>query len=53
MHNKPVGDLVHSRLFGKHIIVINSEKIAKDLLENRSWNYSDRPYLITNDLSVL
>ena len=44
------GDLVYSRLLGKDIIIINSEKIAKDLLENRSKNYSDRPYLITNEL---
>lgn len=44
------GDLVYSRLFGKDIIIINSEKIAKDLLESRSRNYSDRPYLITREL---
>ncbi|KAF8553325.1 cytochrome P450 [Imleria badia] len=44
------GDLVYSRLLGKDIIIINSEKIAKDLLENRSKNYSDRPYLITNEM---
>ena len=44
------GDLVHSRLLGKDIIIINSEKIAKDLLDNHSSNNSDRPYLITNDL---
>ena len=43
------GDLVYSRLLGKDIIIISSEKLAKDLLENRSRNYSDRPYLITND----
>ena len=47
-----VGDLLHSRLLGKDIIIINSEKVARDLLENRSTNYSDRPYLITNELSV-
>ncbi|KAI9571602.1 cytochrome P450 [Boletus coccyginus] len=44
------GDLVYSRLLGQDIIIINSEKVAKDLLENRSRNYSDRPYLVTNDL---
>ncbi|KAI9459790.1 cytochrome P450 [Boletus coccyginus] len=44
------GDLLYSRLLGKDIIIINSEKVAKDLLENRSRNYSDRPYLITSDL---
>ncbi|KAG6371203.1 cytochrome P450 [Boletus reticuloceps] len=48
--NIRTGDLVYSRLLGKDIIIINSEKIAKDLLEIRSKNYSDRPYLITNEL---
>ncbi|KAF9230214.1 cytochrome P450, partial [Melanogaster broomeanus] len=32
------------------IIIINSEKIAKDLLEDRSSNYSDRPNLVTTAL---
>ncbi|KAN0084502.1 Cytochrome P450 [Tylopilus felleus] len=50
---KAYGDLVHSRLLGKDIIIINSEKIAKDLLDNHSSNNSDRPYLITNDLCGL
>ncbi|KAG9313624.1 cytochrome P450 [Chiua virens] len=50
---KTHGDLVHSRLFGKDIIIINSEKIAKELLENHSSNNSDRPYLITNELLQL
>ena len=45
------GDLVYSRLMGKDVIVINSEKIAKDLLESRSGNYSDRPYFLTNEMS--
>ena len=45
-----VGDLVHTRLLGKHIIIISSEKIAKDLLEYRAKNYSDRPSLVTNSL---
>jgi hypothetical protein len=44
------GDIVHSRLLGKDIIIINSEEIARDLLENQSSNNSDRPYFITNDL---
>ncbi|KAH7907191.1 cytochrome P450 [Hygrophoropsis aurantiaca] len=39
------GDLVYTRLFNQDILVINSEKVAKDLLERRSSNYSDRPYL--------
>ena len=44
------GDLVYIRLFGKDIIILNSEKVAKELLENRSNNCSDRPYLITCEL---
>lgn len=45
-----IGDLVYSRLLGKDIIIINSEQIAKELLETRSKNYSDRPYFITNEM---
>ncbi|KAF8553333.1 cytochrome P450 [Imleria badia] len=47
---KTYGDLIHTRLLGKHIIIINSEKVAKELFDQRSRNYSDRPYLITNEL---
>ncbi|KAG1883455.1 cytochrome P450 [Suillus subluteus] len=47
---KQYGDIVYSHLFGQHIIVINSEKVAIELLEKRSYNYSDRPELPTNDL---
>ncbi|KAH7915525.1 cytochrome P450 [Hygrophoropsis aurantiaca] len=39
------GDLVYARFVNQDIVIINSEKIAKDLLEKRSSNYSDRPYL--------
>ncbi|KAI9453746.1 cytochrome P450 [Boletus coccyginus] len=51
--NIRASDLVYSRLLGKDIIIINSEKIAKDLLGDRSRNYSDRPYLITHDMCGL
>ncbi|KAG8216723.1 cytochrome P450 [Butyriboletus roseoflavus] len=47
---KTYGDLVYTQLLGKHIVIINSEKIAKDLLEYRSRNYSDRPSFVTNEL---
>ena len=46
------GDLIYTRLLGKDVLIINSEEIAKELLENRSRNYSDRPYLATKDLQV-
>jgi hypothetical protein len=35
-------DIVHVELFGTHIVVLNSEKAATDLLEKRSSIYSDR-----------
>ncbi|EGO22103.1 hypothetical protein SERLADRAFT_362527 [Serpula lacrymans var. lacrymans S7.9] len=44
------GNIVYSRLFGQEIIILNSEEVAKDLLERRSYNYSDRPQYITTDL---
>lgn len=49
------GDLVYTRLLNQEVIVINSEEIARDLLERRSYNYSDRPSIIrmTNDLYVI
>lgn len=45
------GELVYSRLLNQEIILINTEKVAKDLLERRSNNYSDRPGILclTND----
>ena len=36
---------MHLNVLGMHIIVINSQKIAIDLMEKRSKIYSDRPYL--------
>lgn len=44
------GDLVYSRIFDQDVIIINSEKVAKALLEDRSSNYSGRPHLVTNEL---
>ncbi|KAH7923966.1 cytochrome P450 [Leucogyrophana mollusca] len=41
------GDLLYVRFFNRDVVVINSEKIAKDLLEKRSSNYSSRPYIAT------
>ncbi|KAH7909267.1 cytochrome P450 [Hygrophoropsis aurantiaca] len=39
------GDLVYAKFLKEEIIIINSRKIAVELLEKRSNNYSDRPYL--------
>ncbi|KIJ05370.1 hypothetical protein PAXINDRAFT_93553 [Paxillus involutus ATCC 200175] len=37
------GGIIYTRLLGQEIIVINSEKVAQDLLDRRSQNYSSRP----------
>lgn len=39
------GDIVHARVFGQHIVVLNSVAAANDLLDKRSHIYSDRPYI--------
>ncbi|KAH7903642.1 cytochrome P450 [Hygrophoropsis aurantiaca] len=44
------GDLVYSRVLNLDIIVINSEDVAKELLDKRSHNYSDRPLWPVNQL---
>ncbi|KAH7908437.1 cytochrome P450 [Hygrophoropsis aurantiaca] len=44
------GDLVYSRVLSLDIIVINSEDVAKELLDKRSHNYSDRPLWPVNQL---
>ncbi|KAG2356965.1 cytochrome P450 [Suillus spraguei] len=41
------GDLVFVRILNEEIVVVNSQKIAEDLLDKRSRIYSDRPYLAT------
>ncbi|KAJ8592289.1 cytochrome P450 [Rhizopogon salebrosus TDB-379] len=40
------GDIVYARLLSKHIVVVNSEEIARDLFEGRSYIYSDKPQSI-------
>ncbi|KAF8554409.1 cytochrome P450 [Imleria badia] len=46
---KQYGDLVYTKLLGKDFIIINSVKVAHDLLEKRSAIYSERPYLPANE----
>ncbi|KAH7925530.1 cytochrome P450 [Leucogyrophana mollusca] len=43
------GDLIYARFLNQDVIIINSEKIAKELLEKRSNNYSDRPFIATRE----
>ncbi|EGN97597.1 hypothetical protein SERLA73DRAFT_75262 [Serpula lacrymans var. lacrymans S7.3] len=47
---KTYGDLIYTRLLSQDVVVINSEKVARDLLDKRSYNYSDRPLLVTTEL---
>ncbi|KAF4609871.1 hypothetical protein D9613_010412 [Agrocybe pediades] len=43
---KKFGDIMHFDVIGKPFIIINSAKIARDLLDKRSNIYSDRPHFI-------
>ncbi|KAG6333534.1 hypothetical protein ID866_5559 [Astraeus odoratus] len=45
---KHYGDIVYVNLLGKDIVILNSEKVAHELLEQRSSIYSDRPTLSIN-----
>ncbi|KAA1466861.1 CyP450 monooxygenase [Dentipellis sp. KUC8613] len=38
-------DILHVDVFGTHIVIVNSAKIANELFEKRSSLYSDRPIL--------
>lgn len=38
-----LGDVIHLKVLGRSIIVLNSVQAATDLLEKRSAQYSDRP----------
>ncbi|KAG1723174.1 cytochrome P450, partial [Suillus paluster] len=40
---KKYGDISHIEVLGQHIIVVNSVKIAMDMLDKKSTMYSDRP----------
>jgi hypothetical protein len=47
------GKIIHSRILGIDMIIINSESIARELLDKRSAIYSDRPVIPTNEMYVL
>ncbi|KAI5984276.1 cytochrome P450 [Pisolithus albus] len=40
---KRYGDLTYSQVLGKEYIIVNSKKVADELLDQRSSIYSDRP----------
>ncbi|KAF8158898.1 cytochrome P450 [Mycena galopus ATCC 62051] len=37
------GDVVHAKVFGAHVLILNLVKAATELLEKRAAIYSDRP----------
>lgn len=43
--SKLYGDVVHTHAFGHHIIVLNSVKAAREMLDQRSSIFSDRPHI--------
>ena len=47
------GDLLHVRLLGQNFIVLNSEKTARALLDQRSALYSDRPVIVAHSMYTM
>ncbi|KAG1830207.1 cytochrome P450 [Suillus variegatus] len=50
---KIYGKIIHCRILGIDMIIINSESIARELLDKRSAIYSDRPVIPTNEIAGL
>ena len=44
------GDVVHLNALGTPMLVLGSYKAARDLLDRRSANYSDRPSSVMGEL---
>ena len=47
------GNIMSFHVFGKIIIILNTAKAAKDLLEKRGDIYSDRPVITFFEMYVL
>ena len=41
------GDIMSIQILGQTVVIINSVQIARNLLEKRGSNYSDRPVVHT------
>ncbi|EEB88897.1 hypothetical protein MPER_13076 [Moniliophthora perniciosa FA553] len=46
---KDYGDIVYFRLFNQNIVVLNSGRVAGDLLDRRAANYSEQPRMPVDD----
>lgn len=53
LKNYILGEVVHLLALGKNIMIINSDKVANDLLDKRGTIYSDRPYHPIHEMCVL
>ena len=40
------GDVIYLSVVGRPIVVLNSAEAARDLMDKRSANYSDRPRIV-------
>ncbi|KAF9223388.1 cytochrome P450 [Gyrodon lividus] len=47
---KSYGEIVSCRVFGEQYVILNSERVIKALVEQRSSIYSDRPVIRTTSL---
>ncbi|KAK1228847.1 hypothetical protein PQX77_008114 [Marasmius sp. AFHP31] len=47
------GDVLHFKVLGHHTVVLNSYEATNDLLDKKSYNYSDRPGESTRPLEFL
>ena len=47
-----LGDALYLNVLGQGILMLGSLKAARDLLDKRSTNYSDRPTSVTVQLCV-
>ena len=45
-----LGEIIYLDILGKELVLLNSEKVANDLLDKRSSIYSDRPQLPFHDM---
>ena len=39
----PLGDIIYLNVAGQPVVILNSQKVAADLLDRRAGIYSDRP----------
>lgn len=44
-HNDVTGEIVHVKVFDKHIMILNTVEAMNEIFDKRSALYSDRPRL--------